>query len=191
MRGYPLDRHVGVQVLLDANRINSRQRDVHVNQLERWHDSDVITLIMSESSQREARADGDRRRVQKALGYGATLTHADTRDERETLQKIEHILFPKGAVTQNHRNDIDIVFNAQKYTGGLLVTNDGGSRSQPGGILGNAGALLALGVRAVRGEQAVVWIAERIRTRDNNIRLSAELYGTPIPEWVAKDDPVG
>ena len=37
-------------------------------------------------------------------------------------------------------NDIEIVFNAAKYEG-ILVTADGGSRRQLGGILGNRAAL--------------------------------------------------
>ena len=80
------------------------------------------------------------------------------------------------------------LFNAQKY-GGILVTNDGGSKRQPGGILGNARSLGKLGVRVMRAAEAVRFVRERIIVRDKNARLGTQRYDTPQPEWVGQDDP--
>jgi hypothetical protein len=180
------DRDVGVQFLLDTNRINSRQNDADMNQLERWGDDGVITLVMSESSQDEAMAGGDDLRFRKAVGHIATITHGDTGGEERLARQIEAVLFPSGAVTQNEKNDVDIVLNAAKY-GGSLITNDGGSKRQPGGILGNAEALGKLGIRVMRAAEAVTLVQEKILVRDRNEHLRAGLCGAVLPEWVGLD----
>ena len=45
-------------------------------------------------------------------------------------------MFPNGAKDDNELNDVRIVCEAKKYEA-ILVTGDGGSKAQPGGILGN------------------------------------------------------
>jgi hypothetical protein len=67
-------------------------------------------------------------------------------EELRSLNKIEQILFPNGITTVNQRNGAEIVFNAAKYIRSLITT-DGGSRSQPGGILGNRAKLSAIGAK--------------------------------------------
>jgi hypothetical protein len=102
------------------------------------------------------------------------------------LRQIEAILFPGGASTQGERNDVDIVFNAKKY-GCVLVTNDGASRSQPGGILGNRQRLEALGVQILTDEEAVACVHELILRRDERERGRALATGEPLPDWVGRD----
>ncbi|OGR06425.1 MAG: hypothetical protein A3K23_00960 [Desulfobacca sp. RBG_16_58_9] len=143
---------------IDANRINSSGRLEYMNKLERWHKDGVIRIKMAEPAQDEA-AHGSRDRARKAYEYISTMTESTTPKEIELLKSIERILFREGASTQNERNDIEIVFNAWKY-GCILVTNDGGSRCQPGGILGNRDKLLELGIQVLTDEEAVVRIRQ-------------------------------
>ena len=103
-----------------------------------------------------------------------------------TGKAIERAVFPGGAASQSQRNDVDIVFNALKY-GATLITNDGGSKRQPGGILGNRDRLADLGVRVMTPPEAVRLVRQRIAERDERARRSAERDGKRLPEWVGKD----
>jgi hypothetical protein len=183
---FTVDRSVYVGFIIDANRINARQADPHMNRLERWRDNEVIELMMSESSHQEASAGGDPRRARKVSTHIFSITMASTAGEQEELRSIEKILFPGGAVTPNQRNDIDIVFNAAKYRR-ILITADGGSKRQPGGMLGNRLALAQLGVRIMTAEEAAAFVQQKIKDRDEMARLSALRERRPLPEWVGKD----
>jgi hypothetical protein len=178
-------RRIHYTFLIDANRINSSGRLQHMNTLEKWHKDKVIRILMPQIAQDEA-AHGSSERARKAYGYIMTLTESSSEDER-LLNAIANILFPDGTATQNEKNDIEIVFNAWKYAG-TLVTNDGGSHRQPGGILGSRDRLSQkLGVKALTDEEAVRLIRERIRKRDNRERERCATSGQPLPEWVGKD----
>lgn len=171
---------------IDTNRINSRQRLPYMNKLERWEDDGVIHIDMSLVAHREALAGADRQRGRKAHSRIYTLTYADTPPEQERLRRIERILFPSGARTANERNDIEIVFNAGKY-GRILVTADGASRQQPGGILGNRTALERLGIRVMADSEAVAHVEGLIEGRDRFAREVARFTREPLPGWVGKD----
>lgn len=171
---------------IDANRINARGTIDAMNQLEEWRDNDVIHLDMSQVAYGEASAGDHSDRAEKAAGYIYSMTLASTPRERAQLDEIERILFPSGATTQNERNDVEVVFNALKYHR-ILITNDGGSKRQPGGILGNADQLRALGLRVMRDSEAVEYIRERIRQRDERARRVAAYTGESLPEWVGQD----
>lgn len=87
----------------------------------------------------------------------------------------------------NQRNDVELVFTARKYHA-ILVTRDGGSKSQPGGILGNRNRLLRdFQVQAVTPEEAVIRIRTLIARRDERLRRLAHRVGAPQPDWVGKD----
>src|SRR5262249_49770146 len=58
---------------LDTNLINARQKLDEVNQLERWRDDGVISLIMSGVAHAEARADGNLARMRKAASHIFTI----------------------------------------------------------------------------------------------------------------------
>ena len=124
--------------------------------------------------------------VGRSPGTALALCCAHVTAGQERLQQIERILFPQGAHNDNQRRDVEIVFNAGKY-GAILVTNDGDSRSQPGGILGNRAALAAIGIRVVTDDEAVQMVREAIRNRDDMARKQAEYNGTPLPAWVGQD----
>jgi len=99
-------------------------------------------------------------RTEKAYSYISTETLASTPDEARMLRKIKDILFPRGVKNINERNDVEILFNAWKY-GAILITDDGGSKRQPGGILGNRDKLTALGIQVMRDHEAVEIVKQK------------------------------
>lgn len=179
-------RELYLRFQIDTNRINSKRGIRNMNCLERWREDELIEILISETAQEEARAGSDPRRERKALGYVFSQSLPTTSEEQDELRRIECALFPVGAANQNQRNDVDIVFNASKYRA-ILVTADGGSRSQPGGILGNRDALAALGIQVMTDAEAVALVEERIRDRDEMARLVAAQEGVEVPRWVGTD----
>jgi hypothetical protein len=180
------DRSVYLSFIVDTNCVNARQKDAAVNTLEKWAEDGVISLLTTEVAQNEMLAGNDNLRTEKAYRYIFTISEITTEREERTRREIEQILFPAGASDQNHRNDVEIVFNATKYLR-PLVTNDGDSKSQPGGILGNAAALAALGCTVLPPDEAVVQVRKAIDARDSSARKMSSLTGEPIPEWVDLD----
>ena len=79
-----------------------------------------------------------------------------------------------------------MVFTAQKY-GGYLVTNDGASKTQPGGILGAAARLAELGVRVITDVAACRLVEDRVRERDERARREAAELVVAVPDWVGLD----
>src|SRR5674476_365811 len=128
---------------------------------------------MSQPAQDEV-AHGNSARARKAYGVIFTETECHTPKEKQLCKGIECVLFPQGALTQSQKNDVKIVFNATKY-GCILVTNDGGSRRQPGGILGNREKLKQLGVEVLTDEETVARISQLIQDRDIREREEAKI----------------
>ena len=183
---YEETRFVHVMLMLDANAINARKADADLNQIERWQADGVVQVIMSVDSSAEARAGGSAARSAKALGFVYSYIGDDTEEEQSTKQAIASVLCPSGARTEAEQNDIDIVFHAQKYTA-TLVTNDGDSRRQPRGILGNRENLAPLGVTVMRPSEVVADIREKIKGRDERARQASLCEGKPLPAWVGAD----
>jgi hypothetical protein len=180
------NRHICRMFHIDTNKVNARSCLVNMNRLEKWHEDDVITLAMSEVAQSEAAAGGDRNRKSKAHDYVFTGTHSRTQSEKTLLREIERVLFPSGVKSENEGNDVAIVFNAIKY-GAILITNDGGSKRQPGGILGNRHKLKSLGAKILTDEEAVQLVQDLVKKRDERMRLYCERAKIPLPDWVGND----
>lgn len=181
------NRNIHVMFQIDTNRINSKQKLDNMNLLEKWREDGVITIDMPEPATKESFAGNNKQRIKKATQYIHSFTYADTSEERWVLKKIEDIIFPDGAKEQNQENDVEIVFNAHKY-GRILVTNDGGSKKQPGGILGNAQELKKqLDIIVINDEVAVQLVREKIQKRDNFARAIASRENIDVPDWVGKD----
>ena len=181
-----VDRFVYRSFQIDTNRINSREHLPYMNQLEQWHKRGVIHIDLSEIAQEEVIQSRDQQRAEKALGHIYSKTLASTQDEQELLHKIENILFPQGAKNQNQKNDIEIIFNANKY-GSILVTADGASKSQPGGILGHKAELKILGIDVMSDQEAVDYIRNLIQKRDQRAIKMNKSFGLHLPDWVGKD----
>ncbi|OGW01436.1 MAG: hypothetical protein A2889_07870 [Nitrospinae bacterium RIFCSPLOWO2_01_FULL_39_10] len=180
------NRYVYLMFQIDTNRLNSRQNLPFMNKLEQWHKNGVIDIEISEVAQHEARYGNNSLRNQKAMRYIFSETKSTTDDEIKMLEEIKSILFPNGPKNQNENNDIEIVFNAWKYSR-ILVTNDGASNKQPNGILGNLDKLRTLGIRVVRDNEAVSMVEQKIRERDNMVRMISEKYHKPLPNWIGKE----
>ena len=181
-----LERYVYLEFHIDTNRINAKSRLDFMNILEHWHENDVIFLEMAEVAQNEATKSQNSIRTEKAYSYISTETLASTPDEARMLRKIKVILFPRGVKSINERNDVEILFNAWKYRS-ILITDDGGSKRQPGGILGNRDKLTALGVQVMRDHEAVEIVKQKIVKRDQLAKKIASYKNDPLPEWVGKD----
>ena len=107
-----------------------------MNQLENWASNGVILINMSGISFREASEGQDWLRTKKAQSYVFTLTEPDIDTSSVRYQEIERILFPDGARTANQRNDVKIVYDATHWKS-ILVTAEGHSKRQRGGMLGH------------------------------------------------------
>jgi hypothetical protein len=170
----------------DTNLIYSRQTLPAVNQLEQWFADRVVLINMAGTAREEALAGNDTRRTEKANRQIFTMTTpAPVNSAR--FKAIEATLFPCGAKDENQRNDIRIVADAIHYQA-ILVTNDGGSRSQPGGILGNRDALRRqFSLRILSADEAVDFVRSKIRERDDFNRQWVEEFGGKLPDWTGPD----
>ena len=169
---------------IDANLINSRQKISAVNQLETWCTNEVILINMSGTARDEAKAGNNKQRIRKVGQQIYTLTPAVNPCE-QVYEQIERALFPNGAQNNGQRNDIKIVAEAAKYNA-ILVTADGSSRTQPGGILGNREKVKHL-VQIVSPNEAVALIKSKILERDEFNRLVACEYELELPSWTGLD----
>lgn len=169
---------------IDTNLINARQKLPAVNQLEKWFEDEVILINMSATAHGEAQADGNAMRTRKTnQNIFTATTPVDASDP--LFQKIESALFTDGARDENQRNDVRIVCEAAKYAA-ILVTGDGGSKTQPGGILGNRHKLKGL-VQILSPDEAVDFVRQKIRGRDAfNVRVVKE-FGGELPTWTGRD----
>jgi len=178
-------RCVGRIFHLDANRINARQDDRSMNKLEQWKADGVIRLLMSDTAYDEAGRDSALR-LQKTRDYTWIKYNTVDGADFDVQRRIEKVLFPRGAQNQNQRNDVDILFKAERLQH-VLITSDGGSKRQPGGMLGNASELARLGVLVLSAEAAISQIKQLIFERDAEVRTLAAQLGLSLPVWVGAD----
>ena len=169
---------------IDTNLINAQQRLLAVNQLERWYADEVILINISATSHSEAQADGNELRVRKANQQIYTATPAANAAD-PLYTKVEAALFPDGAKDENQRNDVRIVCETAKYAA-ILVTADGASKTQPGGILGNRHKLEGF-VRILSPDEAVAFVRDKIRERDEFNTQFVKEFGGQLPTWTGKD----
>jgi hypothetical protein len=170
---------------LDTNRINSRGKLEAMNRIEKWKEDGVILINMSGVSFEEARAGNNPSRTRKANQQIFTLTATSIDKSSSRYKAIASTLFPNGIKNMNEENDVKIVYEAAHYVA-LLITNDGGSRSQPGGILGHREKLRDL-VQIMTDDEGVSFIKRKIKERDDRARLEVTESGDTLPEWVGKD----
>jgi hypothetical protein len=170
---------------IDTNMINARGKLDTMNQIEKWAEKELILVNMSGVSFKEAQAGGNLARTKKALSHIFTMTDDNINPDDPLYRKIEESVFPRGAKTTNECNDIKIIYDAAHYQA-ILVTRDGGSRKQPGGILGNRDKLKDI-VKILSDAEAAEFIRNKITDRDEfNRRVNKEL-GIELPAWTGKD----
>jgi hypothetical protein len=175
------ERNVGLWFSLDANRINARQHDSEMNELEVWHKNGVIDLYMSGPAANEARKGGAPQRHRKIREFGPImLTLADTQEERILLRKISHTIFGRLPTNENEFHDVEIVFNAKKYPGGLITEDSD--------ILSKRNELKSgFGIRVWRTTEAIELVQRRIKLRDDRVRMVAARTGEDLPDWIGSD----
>lgn len=165
---------------IDTNLINARQKLPAVNQLEKWFENGVILINMSRTTQQEARAGCNAMRYRKANQQIYTTTPSANSFDPQ-YSEIENALFLNGAKDANQQNDVKIVFEAAKYSA-ILVTGDGGSKRQPGGILGNRHKLKNI-LQILSPEEAVAFVRKKIQERDEFNERVVKEFGGELPEW--------
>jgi len=169
---------------IDTNLINARQKLATVNQLEKWYDDEVILINMSATAHGEAQADGNAMRTRKANKNIFTATPPVAPSD-PLFKNVESALFPDGACDENQLNDVRIVCEAAKYAA-ILVTGDGGSKTQPGGILGTRHKLKDI-VKILSPDEAVDFVRQKIQERDEfNVQFVKE-FGGELPPWTGHD----
>jgi len=179
-------RYIYKRYQIDTNRINARQKLETMNKLEKWADDGVIDIQMSEVAMYESSSGGSSQRSQKAMGHIFSYTASTTPQETDRMREIESIIFPEGCKDQNQRNDVEIVFNAGKYVM-TLITEDGASKKQSGGILDAQSELQKIGIRVLRDTEAIAEIEQSIRDRDQMAQRINEEYDHDLPDWVNRD----
>lgn len=170
---------------IDTNLINSRGKVEAMSRLEHWAEDGLIALNISDTGLSEALAGNNAQRTRKALAQIYTINNISPDTSDPIYQKIESALFPGGTKTQNQRNDVAIVREAAKWNA-ILVTSDGGSKSQPGGILGNREKIKYY-VTIMTADEAVTFVRNKIKERDEFNRRVAREYGCDLPEWTGSD----
>lgn len=173
---YP-ERRTGRIFHIDTYRINAGQNLQGMNRLERWRRLGVITLSMCD----KAREDLQRypAGAEKASTFIIAMTFVGSTVEERSLREIQQAIFGEGAISDNDRRDVLIVYNAAKY-GAILVTGDTK-------ILAAKEKLASLGARVMTDDEAVQCVEEAIRGRDAWAVEHARFMGKPIPPWVGKD----
>lgn len=178
-------RMLPIMFHIDTNLINARGKLDTMNQIEKWANDEVILINMSGISHDEAKAGGNVARTRKANTHIFTMPDEDVGPHDPLHRRIEEALFPGGAQDDNQRNDVRVVFEAAKY-GAILITRDGGSRSQPGGMLGHRDKLRDA-VRIVSDVEAVELVRKKIQERDDFNRRVEREFGLPLPGWTGHD----
>lgn len=170
---------------IDTNLINSKGKLVEMNQLEKWHRDEVILINMSETSYAEAQQGNNSQRTQKAMTHIYSIADKGGSNFNSLYDEVASIIFPDGVKDQNQENDVRIVCNASQYHA-ILVTNDGRSKKQPGGILGNSKKLSHI-AKIMSPTEAMSFIRKKIELRDEMNREISKRTGEQLPEWTGKD----
>lgn len=170
---------------IDTNLINARQKLAAVNQIEKWFEDEVILVNISSTALGEAKAGSDNNRVRKA-NQNIFTCNSPVSDTEPLYQKVEMVLFPHGAQNENQKNDVRIVCEAARYSA-TLITADGASKSQPGGILGSKDKLGDV-VKIMSPTEAVDFISKKIIERDKYNTEFMRCFGGALPPWVGADN---
>jgi hypothetical protein len=127
-----------------------------MNELEVLASQGLCDLLMPKTAWDEAEAGRDIKRKEKTWEY-FFIEPVHNHSQKFWFKEIEKIVFPNGAKTQKEINDVWILATAREMDY-PLVTDDGESKTQPGGILGNRDHLKKLGVRVLRDHEAVALV---------------------------------
>ena len=170
---------------IDTNLINARGLLCTMNQIEKWANDEIILINISGVSYREALAGNNAQRTKKTRTYLHTLTDENSDITCKRYREIVNAIFPQSAKNQNQHNDVRVIFEAAHWNA-ILVTRDGASKNQPGGILGNRDKLRDI-VKLLSDTETVEFIRHKITERDNFNHLVAQETGKILPTWTGGD----
>src|SRR5205823_5811786 len=156
--------------------------------LRKWADAGDIKLVYTEEIQAELERcrDPKIRTASRELSvlFAKSLDEIEEEDQRT---RISRILFPDGLRSENDRVDVDTIRIAQLW-GAIVITNDGASKTQPGGILGAANRLHPeIGVQVMRDFEAAELAARLVRERDRLEIFFAAKEGRNVASWVRSE----
>lgn len=147
-----------VLFLLDANACNALQKIDELNQLENLANVGIINIMYTETTWCEA-AFGSQIRHYKVSQFdwnGLSEDYENNRLQQPWREQIGRLIFPYGTRTDGQRRDIEALLTV-KMSGGYFITRDGGSKSQPGGILGHKSQLATLGIEVLDFTDALTY----------------------------------
>ncbi len=156
-----------------------------MNQIEKWADNDVVLVNMSYVSLKEAQNGNNTARTLKALSHIFNFIDDPIDTNSSSYDLVSKALFDGNPKDQNQINDIKIVCDAIKWQA-ILITKDGGSKKQPGGILGNAHKLKGY-VKILNDQEAIDFIRKKINERDLINEQISQLTSLPLPSWHGTD----
>ena len=173
---------------IDTNAINGTQNDANLNKLEQWNEDGVICLNMSHIARVEAKKNLYIPRIQKADAQIYTIDEeweSGIKVNPNFYEEVRTALFSKVILEPNEENDVLIVCEAIKF-GASLITSDGNSKNQPGGILGNK-EKLSHRLRIFSPLDAVNFVRVKIKERDDFNRQFITHYRGALPPWTGTD----
>ena len=182
-----IPQRVGQPFIADTNRVNSRGKLPAMNALKKWAAAGDIKLVYTEEIQAELERwqNPKIRKASRELSvlFAQSCSEIEEKDQRE---KISNILFPEGLRFASDRVDVDTIRIAQLW-GAIVITDDGDSKTQPGGILGAASRLhREIDVQVMRDFEAEKLVARLIRERDQMEISFAAQEGREIASWCSK-----
>lgn len=161
--------------LLDANACNALQQIDELNELEGLARKGVIELLYTETTWDEAqggftetlsdvaraRWQGRRDKVEQFFFHGLPGDPENQQLQQPWRDAIAKAVFPAGVQNDNMRRDVEALLTV-KMAGGFFVTRDGGSKTQPGGILGHKSQLAELGIEVLNFTEALALAKQSI-----------------------------
>lgn len=178
-------QRVGQPFIADSNRVNSRGTLPAMTTLRKWADAGDIKLVYTEKIWAELKSSQNDKIQAAARELGALFGYSlDEKEEAEARSKIARIVFPNGLRFDSDRVDVDTIRIAQLWHA-IVITNDGDSKTQPGGILGAKSRLhREIGVEVMRDFEAEKLVARLIRERDRMEIGFAAKEGREPAAWV-------
>lgn len=155
--------------LLDANACNALQRIEELNKLEHLAHAGKIDLMYTETTWDEAQFGSQIRRdkVREFFFVGLAKDQENSLLQQPWRKEIGRLVFPHGIKNDGQRRDIEALLTV-KMSCGYFVSSDGGSKRQPGGILGYRSQLAILGIEVLNFTEALKYALQVVSSNDPN-----------------------
>ncbi len=179
-----IERMLPLRFHIDTNCINAKSKNEEMNLLEQWHKNKIISIECPTTAQTEALKGHDTQRTDKALSYVENISLSIN---NTMYKEISSKIFGD-KLTENQVNDVRVIISAIEDNS-ILVTLDGKSKKQPGGILGNAKWLdQKFQLKVLHPKEAVALVRKYLSKRDKSALFHAKIDNSPLPNWVRNDD---